>query len=151
MEIDTFDTTATSLPGKCWVAVASADHVRRGVEQSIMQVCHGKAAPLRRVSPGDRVAYYSPSTAFRGADKLQAFTAYGRVMEGEPYAHDKGGGFRPFRRDVAWECARATTIRPLLVALAFTSGDRNRPPPDASPSKSAPKRRGRPRRSATMP
>ena len=125
MEIDTFDTTATSLPGKCWVAVASADHVRRGVEQSIMQVCHGKAAPLRRVSLGDRVAYYSPSTAFRGADKLQAFTAYGRVMEGEPYAHDMGGGFRPYRRDVAWERARTTPIRPLLSALAFTSGDRN--------------------------
>jgi len=42
------------------------------------------------------------------------------VMEGEPYAHDMGGGFRPYRRDVAWECARATPIRPLLVALAFS-------------------------------
>jgi hypothetical protein len=112
-------------PAKCWIAVASADHVRRGVQDSIMQVCHGKAAPLRRVRPGDRVAYYSPSTGFRGADKLQAFTAYGRVTDGEPYVFDMGGGFRPYRRDVAWERARTTLIRPLLDVLAFTSGDRN--------------------------
>jgi hypothetical protein len=90
-----------------------------------MQVCHGKAAPLRRVSPGDRVAYYSPSAAFRGADKFQAFTAYGRVKDGEPYVHDMGGGFRPYRRDVAWEHVGTVPIRPLLGALAFTSGDRN--------------------------
>jgi hypothetical protein len=117
--------TSTLSKTRCWIAVASGDHVRRGVEEAIMQVCHGKAAPLRRVSPGDRVAYYSPSTAFRGGDKLQAFTAYGRVKSGEPYLYDMGGGFRPYRRGVAWERAEITPIRPLLDALAFTSGDRN--------------------------
>ena len=119
------DETPIARPTKCWVAVASGDHVRRGVENSIMQVCHGKAAPLRRMSPGDRVAYYSPSSAFRGVDKLQAFTAYGRVKAGAPYAHDMGRGFRPYRRDVAWERARTTPIRPLLDSLSFTSGGRN--------------------------
>jgi hypothetical protein len=104
-------------PAKYRVAVASADHVRRGVEASIMQVCHGKAAPTRRVNPGERVACYSPTSAFRGADKLQAFTAYGRVKEGDPYAFEMGDGFVPYRRDVAWERARATPIRPLLGAL----------------------------------
>ena len=115
----------TAHSAKCWIAVASGDHVRRGVEESIMQVCHGKAGSLRRVSPGNRVAYYSPSTAFHGADKLQAFTAYGRVKEGAPYVSDTGGGFRPSRRVVAWERTQITPIRPLLGALAFTSGDRN--------------------------
>lgn len=43
-----------------WVAVASAEHVRIGRAAGFMQVCHGKAAPLRRIKPGDRVAYYSP-------------------------------------------------------------------------------------------
>lgn len=115
----------TVRPTRCWVAVASADHVRGGVEQSIMQVCHGKAAPLRRVSPGDRVVYYSPTIAYRGADKLQAFTAYGRIRDGEPYAFDMGGGVVRYRRDVAWEHARTVPIRPLLGELVFTSGDRN--------------------------
>ena len=124
--IDLFGQPAVvARPAKCWIAVASADHVRRGVADSIMQVCHGKAAPLRRVNPGDRVVYYSPTTAFRGADKLQAFTAYGRVKEGAPYAFDMGGGFVPYRRDVAWERMEVTPIRPLLRVLAFTSGDRN--------------------------
>jgi hypothetical protein len=60
-----------------WVAVASAEHVRIGRSHGFMQVCHGKAAPLRRVQPGDRVVYYSPTFAFRGRDGLQSFTAIG--------------------------------------------------------------------------
>ena len=30
-------------------------------EAGFMQVSHGKAAPLRRIRPGDGVAYYSPT------------------------------------------------------------------------------------------
>lgn len=47
-----------------WIAVASAEHARRGCAvpaQGYMQVCHGKRAPLQRVQPGDRVAYYAPT------------------------------------------------------------------------------------------
>ena len=44
-----------------WIAVASAEHVGIGRVQGFMQVCHGKAAPLRRVLPGSRVVYYSPA------------------------------------------------------------------------------------------
>jgi hypothetical protein len=83
-----------------WVAVASAEHVNLRRSQGFMQVCHGKAAPLRRIRPGDRVVYYSPSTAFGGKDRLQAFTALGVVRPGEPYERDMGDGFVPFRRDV---------------------------------------------------
>jgi len=35
-----------------WIAVACADHVALGVAGGFMQVCHGKAAPLRRMRPG---------------------------------------------------------------------------------------------------
>ncbi|MDD5576645.1 MAG: EVE domain-containing protein, partial [Acidithiobacillus sp.] len=52
-----------------WVAVASAEHVRIGRAAGFMQVCHGKAAPLRRIKPGDRVAYYSPTVEFGGKNK----------------------------------------------------------------------------------
>ena len=90
-----------------------------------MQVCHGKAAPLRRIRPGDRVAYYSPSEVFRGKDKLQAFTAVGMVRAGEPYQFDMGGGFVPFRRDVDWLKAEEAPIQPLLDVLDFTGGVRN--------------------------
>lgn len=108
-----------------WIAVACAEHARRGRQLGIMQVCHGKAAPLRRVHPGDRVAYYSPTIAFRRTETCQAFTAYGIVRAGEVYQVDMGGGFCPFRRDVAWHPTREVPIRPLLDRLDFTRGQRN--------------------------
>ena len=108
-----------------WICVASAEHVRRGVAGGFMQVNHGKAAPLKRIRPGDRVIYYSPSEVMRVADGLQSFTAIGTVKEGEPYQGEMGGGFTPFRRDVAWRQARETPIRPLLDRLEFTAGKPN--------------------------
>lgn len=108
-----------------WIAVASAEHVRRGIEGGFMQVCHGKEAPLRRLKPGSHVTYYSPTEEFRGKNKLQAFTAIGMVKEGEPYAFDMGGGFYPYRRDVGWFSAREASIQPLLMRLDFSAGVRN--------------------------
>lgn len=108
-----------------WIAVASAEHVRRGRAAGFMQVNHGKAAPLRRVRPGDGIIYYSPTTIMGEKDGLQAFTAIGTVREGEPYEGDMGGGFTPFRRDVEWERAEETSIKPLLDRLEFTTGRSN--------------------------
>ncbi len=109
-----------------WIAVASAEHVRIGREQGFMQVNHGKLAPLRRIYPGDRVVYYSPSEVLRKPDGLQSFTAIGIVCPNEPYqASMHGGKFHPFRRDVDWLAAQEVPIRPLLECLEFTSGRNN--------------------------
>jgi hypothetical protein len=133
-----------------WIAVASAEHARRGCaqpQQGYMQVCHGKSAPLQRVAPGDRVAYYSPAVTMGGKDKLQSFVSIGIVQPGAPYAHRvagptqdaiapsggsaadavasvgagsyMGGGFVPFRRDVRYVPAREAPIAPLLDAFEF--------------------------------
>lgn len=110
---------------KNWIAVASAEHVRRGRAAGFMQVCHGKAAPLRRIRPGDRVVYYSPTVAFQGPEKLQAFTAIGIVKAGEPYQFDMSGGICPVRRDVEWIDAHEAPIRPLIDALEFSASKRN--------------------------
>ncbi|WP_214476188.1 EVE domain-containing protein [Mesorhizobium sp. dw_380] len=109
----------------CWIAVASVQHVRRGRKEGFMQVNHGKAAPLRRVKPGDGIIYYSPTTVLGEKDGLQAFTAIGTVREGEPYQGDMGGGFTPFRRDVEWMAAEETPIKLLLDRLDFTAGKSN--------------------------
>jgi len=108
-----------------WVGVASADHVRRGRGGGFMQLGHGKAAPLKRVKPGDRIVYYSPTVTLGGKDKLQAFTAIGTVKDREPYVFDMGKGFKPYRRDVAWAKAEETPIHPLLDTLDFTAGKPN--------------------------
>ena len=108
-----------------WLAVASAEHVRRGRQGGFMQVNHGKAAPLRRVKPGDFIVYYSPSTIHGEKDGLQSFTAIGVVRAGEPYQGEMGGGFTPFRRDVDWAASREAAIAPLLDRLDLTAGRAN--------------------------
>jgi hypothetical protein len=108
-----------------WLGVACADHVARGLAGGFMQVNHGKAAPLRRLAPGDGIAYYSPTQAMGVKDGLQSFTAIGTVAAGDPYQGDMGGGFKPFRRDVAWSKARPAPIKPLLDRLALTAGKPN--------------------------
>jgi len=105
-----------------WIAVASAEHARRGCaipERGFMQVCHGKRAPLERVQPGDRVAYYAPTLTLGGKDKCQCFISLGLVQPGAPYAFDMGGGFVPFRRDVAYVPAVEASILPLLDQFEF--------------------------------
>jgi len=108
-----------------WIAVASAQHVRRGVAGGFMQVNHGKAAPLRRIRPGDQVAYYSPSDVYGIKDGLQSFTALGLVREGEPYQGVMGEGLMAFRRDVAWFKTQDAPISGLLDRLELTAGRRN--------------------------
>ena len=94
----------TSITAKNWIAVASAEHARRGRDETVpgfMQVGHGKLAPLKRVQPGDSVAYYSPTVAMGAKDGFQSFVSIGIVQPGEPYAFDMGG-FVPYRRDVKY-------------------------------------------------
>lgn len=110
---------------KNWIAVASANHVARGIAGGFMQVNHGKAAPLKRISPGDLICYYSPVKEFGGTEKLQAFTAIGTIKPGDIYQGDMGGGFTPFRRNVEWFTGRDAPIAPLLDKLEFTKGKTN--------------------------
>ena len=107
---------------KYWAVTVSADHAARGRAEGIVQACHGKSAPLRRMQPGDGVVIYSPRTAFQGGDTLQAFTAIGRISEAAPYEFDMGGGFVPWRRGVIWQQAAAVPIRPMLEDLEMTPG-----------------------------
>ena len=109
---------------KNWIAVASAEHARRGRDgwqgsQGYMQVCHGKLAPIRRVQPGDRVAYYAPTITMGGKDKCQSFISIGIVQPGVPHIFDMGGGFTPYRRDVAYVPAQEASILPLLDDFEF--------------------------------
>jgi hypothetical protein len=103
-----------------WIGVASRDHVMRGVAGGFCQLSHGKSAPVKRLSPGDWIGYYSPRTGMGEGEPVQAFTAIGQVKPGEPYEGEMPGGFHPTRRDVAYLKAREAPIRPLLDELSFT-------------------------------
>ena len=106
-------------PQHNWIAVASAAHARRGREGGFMQVCHGKLAPIRRVRPGDRVAYYAPTVTMGGKDTCQSFVSIGLVQSGEPYPFDMGGGFVPNRRNIEYVPSQEAPIAPLLDAFEF--------------------------------
>jgi hypothetical protein len=109
-----------------WLGVASRDHVRRGVDGGFCQLGHGKEAPIRRLSTGDRIAYYSPRATTAKGDPVQAFTAIGTVRPGKAYRGDMGRGFHPWRRDVAWKVsAHEAPIRPLLDRLTLTANKQN--------------------------
>ena len=108
-----------------WLAVASAEHVEIGRSAGFMQVCHGKASPLRRVQPGDRVVYYSPNRTYtpshaqRGKDRLQAFTAIGTVITGDVYQAAMTPDFKPHRMDVQFAPSKEAPIKPLVERLSF--------------------------------
>ncbi len=108
-----------------WIGVAARDHVMKGVAGGFCQLGHGKEAPVRRLHPGNWIAYYSPRTAYGAGEPVQAFTAIGRIRPGEPYQGEMGGGFLPFRRDVAWAKGREAPIHPLLDRLSLTGGKTN--------------------------
>ena len=104
---------------KCWVIVASKSHIQRGVSGGFVQANHGKAAPLRRMKPGDWALCYSPKLEYSGQEKCQAFTAIGRVTGEVVYQHDMGDNFVPFRRDVGFLDCVETPIIPLVPDLTF--------------------------------
>jgi len=90
-----------------------------------MQVCHGKAPPIRRVQPGDGVVYYSPTITFGSKVPYRAFTAAGIAEAGAPYLFEMGDGFRPWRRNVQWHAAREIPAASVLERLSFAAGRRN--------------------------
>ena len=110
---------------KYWCGVVSREHIKRGESGGFCQVCHGKKGPLEKMSVGDGIVFYSPLATFKGVDKLQSFTAIGRVVGEASYRFEMAPNFIPFRRDVAYSSATEVPIRPLLDELEFTKGKVN--------------------------
>ena len=111
---------------RAWVGVVSRAHVRRGVAGGFAQLCHGKRGPLARMSVGDWLVYYSPTTEFPAGAALRAFTALGRVVGENAYAVDMGGGFVPYRREIAYASdVREVPISEVASELAFVTSHAN--------------------------
>lgn len=102
-----------------WIGVASYEHVRRGVSGGFAQLNHGKAAPLRRMTAGDWLVYYSPREQREGGEPVQAFTAIGQLTGEEIAEVAMSERFTAARRAVHWLPAHPAPIRPLLGELRF--------------------------------
>ena len=99
---------------KFWVGVVSENHVKRGVTGGFCQVCHGKGGPLKRMKKGDYLLYYSPKVDLDSDQKLQAFTAVGKMTGDEVYQFEMTPDFIPFRRDVEYY----KSVRPCPIGTA---------------------------------
>ena len=78
-----------------WVIVASRDHARRGLGNGFVMANHGKRAPLVRMSPGDGVLIYSPTTTYPRGEPLRAITVVGETTGTEPEESEViTGGYR---------------------------------------------------------
>jgi hypothetical protein len=102
-----------------WIGTVSKEHVKRAQAGGFAQVCHGKAAPLKQMKPGDLLIYYSSNIAFGDKTPYQCFSALGIIKEGEPYAFKMSEDFIPYRLDVDYLQTKDAPIRPLLGQLSF--------------------------------
>lgn len=102
-----------------WVGVASRDHVKLGKAYGFCQMCHGKLAPVKALSKGDGLIYYSPREQMRGGSIIQAFTAIGQVTDEMAYPFLQAPGFTPMRRNICYFDSRDISIRPLIDQLSF--------------------------------
>lgn len=85
-----------------WIGVASKDHVQLGKKDGFCQLCHGKAAPLKRMKEGDWLIYYAPKMSLKTKEPCQKFIAAGQILKGEAYPFEMFPGFIPYRKDVAF-------------------------------------------------
>ncbi|AQX07755.1 EVE domain-containing protein [Elizabethkingia ursingii] len=102
-----------------WIASISKEHAMRGVNGNFIQVCHGKKAPLRRMSKGDMILIYSSKITLDGNEKYQKFTAIGQVIDNEIYQFQMSENFIPFRRNIRFYECKEHSIVPLIVELDF--------------------------------
>jgi hypothetical protein len=104
---------------KYWIGVASREHVLCGISDGIAQVCHGKAGPLKQMSAGDWLVYYSPTERFQQKEPCRRFTAIGKIRSGQPYQYRMSEDFVPWRIDVDFVEAQEASIEPLIDSLSF--------------------------------
>ena len=104
---------------KYWIAVVSKEHVLNGINWGIMQVCHGKKAPLKRIKKGDFILFYSSKIKMQDKIPFQKFTAVAKAIDDEIYQVKMFENFEPYRRKVKFlECSE-TEIKPLINDLDF--------------------------------
>jgi hypothetical protein len=102
-----------------WIGVASKEHVDNGIKLGICQFCHGKSSPVKRLSKGDIVIYYSSKYKMNSPIACQEFTAIGIVQDDEAYQVEMTDNFKPFRRNVKYFNAEPQDIKPLILELPF--------------------------------
>lgn len=104
---------------KYWIATISKEHVLKGMEWEILQVCHGKKTPLKRINKGDFIVFYSSKINMNDKQPYQKFTAIAKATDNEIYQVRMFPDFEPFRRKVQFLDCQEAEIRLLINDLEF--------------------------------
>ncbi|WP_251045472.1 EVE domain-containing protein [Arthrobacter sp. ISL-5] len=104
-----------------WLAVVSAENVRRAVALGIAQIGHGKRANLSRMHAGDTLIFYSPVQRLGDRIPLRHFTALGEIADDGIWQADEGD-FKPFRRRVNYADAAPVELGSVRDQLHLTAG-----------------------------
>lgn len=104
---------------KYFLICASRDHVLKGVKGGFAQAGHGRKDLMGKPAKDDWIIYYSSKDKFENGERLQKFTAIGKVIDEEPYQPTADGNFKPYRRNVKFTKNKEAEIRPLLEQLTF--------------------------------
>jgi len=104
---------------KYWIVTVSKEHVLNGKEWEIMQVCHGKKAPLKRINKDDYVIFYSSKFKMNDKQPYQKITAIAKAVDDKVYQVEMFENFEPFRRNVKFLECQEIEIRPLIKDLEF--------------------------------
>lgn len=118
--------TVNPIQGKTkyWIGVASRDHVIKGVQGGFAQLCHGKKIPLKKMSTGDWLIYYSSKKSLKENKPYQKFTAIGRVVDPNIYQVKINDDFMPYRRNIDFIHCKEVSIHPLISELSFIENER---------------------------
>lgn len=102
-----------------WVVVTSRDHALDGAKAGIVQVNHGKNAPLKRMAAGDKVLYYASKMIIGQKELCQRFVALATLADDDIFQHEMTQTFKPYRRKANYEQVKEAEIRPLIDSLDF--------------------------------
>lgn len=86
-----------------WIAVISRAHSRIAAASGFLQVCHGKAGPLRRTRAGDEVFIYRPREGMGAGEVLKRVEFRCIFDDDRIYSVEQAPGFTPFRKDVSFD------------------------------------------------
>lgn len=104
-----------------WLAIISLEHANIAASSGFLQVCHGKAVPLRRTSAGDEFFIYSPKMGMSSGESIMAITYRGTFDDDHVYQVEQAPGFTPFRKDVTFDQGfRRVPIR-AIVGMELTA------------------------------
>ncbi|WP_208434342.1 EVE domain-containing protein [Bartonella taylorii] len=104
---------------KHWIAVISRAYARLAAEFGFLQVCHGKAVPLRKTSKGDEAFIYCPRSEIGTGQVLQTIEFQCIFKDNYIYQVEKAPDFIPFRKDVIFNKQAQSVILKEIQDLDF--------------------------------